>query len=143
MKDNTTLYLIIGVLAGVIVGILIASSSVRARNYPMMNMMGMGQMRFNDTDSTTMGEGGEFNMGHMGESMSRMMDDLQEYSGSEFDREFMERMIDHHQGAIDMAELAPQKSNRMEIKNLSNDIISAQKKEIEMMKSWMSEWFNN
>ena len=136
MNEKAVLYTIIGVLAGILVGIFIASGSVRARNYPMMNMMGMG--RFAEEESCPMMEG--VGVGHMDESMNKMMNDLQNVEGGNFDREFTERMIDHHRGAIDMAELALDKSSRKEIKDLSEEIISAQNEEINMMENWMKDW---
>ena len=47
------------------------------------------------------------------------------------DTMFFEMMIPHHQGAIDMSALAKTQSERPEVKKLAEDIIVAQKKEIE------------
>ena len=47
------------------------------------------------------------------------------------DKMFFEMMIPHHQGAIDMSELAKTQSARPEVKKLAEGIIAAQKKEIE------------
>lgn len=60
---------------------------------------------------------------------------------TQMDRHFIEMMIPHHQGAIDMAKLALEKSKRSDIKKLSKDIISSQTAEIETMKKWYKEWF--
>jgi uncharacterized protein (DUF305 family) len=49
-------------------------------------------------------------------------------------------MIDHHLSAVDMAELSESRADRDEIKQLSKDIISAQKKEIAEMKRWQADW---
>ena len=46
------------------------------------------------------------------------------------DMMFFEMMIPHHQGAIDMSELAKNQSERTEVKKLAEDIITAQKAEI-------------
>ena len=54
--------------------------------------------------------------------------------------EFMDMMTVHHQGAIDMARLAQESAMHDEIKSMANDIISAQTKEIEMMKDWQTQW---
>jgi uncharacterized protein (DUF305 family) len=40
-----------------------------------------------------------------------------------------------------MAELVLQKSNRPELKQLANEIITAQTKEISQMESWRQEWY--
>ncbi|KKS13824.1 MAG: hypothetical protein UU71_C0042G0009 [Parcubacteria group bacterium GW2011_GWB1_41_6] len=51
------------------------------------------------------------------------------------DEHFIEQMIPHHDGAIDMAKLALQKAKRPEIKTLAENIISAQEKEITDMRN--------
>jgi len=57
-------------------------------------------------------------------------------SGKGFDKAFITEMTLHHEGAIQMAKQALEKSTRPEIKAMSKEIISAQTKEIEQMKSW-------
>ncbi|KKS80531.1 MAG: hypothetical protein UV56_C0015G0008, partial [Candidatus Woesebacteria bacterium GW2011_GWC1_43_10b] len=61
--------------------------------------------------------------------------------GEEFEKAFIETMIAHHQGAIDMAKLIPSRTDKPELNKLGEDIISAQSKEIEMMEGWMEDWF--
>lgn len=75
-----------------------------------------------------------------GMSMSQMLDGMKGKTGDEFDKAFIIGMIEHHNGAIDMAKEAQTNSNREEIKNLANEIISAQAKEIEMMQKWQKDW---
>jgi uncharacterized protein (DUF305 family) len=65
---------------------------------------------------------------------------LGQLNGDEFDKAFIEEMINHHQGAIDMAKLADKNAKHDEIKKLSQDIISAQSSEIDLMNSWQSSW---
>lgn len=60
-----------------------------------------------------------------------------------YDLRFIDAMIEHHEGAIQMAEDAKMKSSREEIKNLADDIIEAQSSEIEMLKEWKEEWYSN
>lgn len=57
------------------------------------------------------------------------------------DRHFIEQMIPHHEGAVDMATLALEKSKRIEIKTLATSIIDSQTKEIDDMQEWYREWF--
>lgn len=61
--------------------------------------------------------------------------------GQGIDEKFIVQMIPHHEGAIEMAELALTRSKRPEIISLSNAIIAAQQKEITEMTSWYTEWF--
>ena len=61
--------------------------------------------------------------------------------GEDFDKAFIEEMIIHHQGAIDMAKLALTNAKHEEIKTLANAIIAAQTTEINQMKEWKNSWF--
>lgn len=57
------------------------------------------------------------------------------------DQHFIEQMIPHHEGAIEMAQLALVKAKRPETKTLATAIIAAQQKEITDMKAWYKVWF--
>ncbi len=62
---------------------------------------------------------------------------------TETDKSFINDMIEHHMGAISMAKEAQEKSQRDEIKQLSNNIIAAQEKEITMLYDWKKNWYND
>ena len=79
---------------------------------------------------------------HAGHMMDGMLTDeemqaLSAAMGKEFDRLFLEGMIKHHEGAIDMAEMVVQSTNQ-EVSTLANAIITAQKEEIVRMKELLS-----
>lgn len=57
------------------------------------------------------------------------------------DRHFIEEMIPHHEGAIEMAELALSRSKRPEIQSLAAGIKEAQEKENKDMRTWYQAWF--
>lgn len=59
----------------------------------------------------------------------------------QFDLRFINAMIPHHEGAIDMANQALQQSDRSEIKTLSQSIIDSQQREIDQMKQWKQAWY--
>ena len=59
--------------------------------------------------------------------------ELEKARGVEFDRLFLEGMIKHHEGAIDMAEDVADSTNK-EVAKLAKSIISTQSAEIEYMK---------
>ena len=61
--------------------------------------------------------------------------------GGAADQHFIVEMIPHHQGAIDMAKVALERSKQPEILKLSNDIIAAQTKEINDMTAWYKNWY--
>ncbi len=59
----------------------------------------------------------------------------------QFDLRFLNAMIPHHEGALVMAQDALAKTTRPELKQLANDIITAQKAEIAQMKAWRKAWY--
>ncbi|WP_414550755.1 DUF305 domain-containing protein [Anabaena sp. CCY 0017] len=61
---------------------------------------------------------------------------------AEFDLRFINGMIPHHEGALDMAQDALEKSQRPEMKKLAEEIIQAQETEINQMKQWRQAWYN-
>ena len=58
-----------------------------------------------------------------------------------YDLRFIDGMIVHHQGAVVMAQDALEKSQRPEIKQLAEEIITAQNQEIAQMQQWRSAWY--
>ncbi len=77
----------------------------------------------------------------MDASMSDMTARLVGKTGNEFDAIFLEDMIVHHQGAIDMANAALIQAGHEELKSMAKEIIAAQSGEISQMKKWQEEWF--
>ena len=77
---------------------------------------------------------------HSTMSMAVMNTELENKTGDDFDKAFIEMMIEHHQGAVDMAILAKTRAKHDEIKTLSQDIISAQTNEISQMQQWQMDW---
>ena len=58
-----------------------------------------------------------------------------------YDLQFIDTMTNHHQGAIEMAEMALKKSNNAELRAFAQKIIDDQKKEIAQMKDWREKWY--
>ncbi len=75
----------------------------------------------------------------MGMAMGDMS--IAEDASQPFDQRFLTAMISHHQGAIDMARMAQEMSDRPEIDDLAAAIIVAQEAEIAQMQGWLAEWF--
>ncbi|RPF21783.1 DUF305 domain-containing protein [Myceligenerans xiligouense] len=59
---------------------------------------------------------------------------------NEADTEFAQMMIVHHQGAVEMSELALEKSESPAVQGLANRIAAAQQPEIDRMTDWLDEW---
>lgn len=60
---------------------------------------------------------------------------------AEYNLRFIDAMIPHHQGAVEMAKQAKEKSKRPEIQKLADQIIKAQDPEIQQMQKWRSAWY--
>lgn len=75
-----------------------------------------------------------------GMTMEAMVSSLKDKTGDDYDAAFIAEMIDHHQGAINMAKLSEKQANHQEIKDLSVAIITAQEQEIAEMKQWREMW---
>jgi len=134
------LYGILGLIGGALIVLVFANTAVNSNNAGMMGMMGMRQIGNQQSYSRGMNQMHEQMMGDRSMSMEDMVGNLEGKTGDEFDKSFISEMIDHHQGAIDMAQLAKTYAKHDEIKNLANDIISAQTTEINMMREWQTGW---
>jgi uncharacterized protein (DUF305 family) len=76
----------------------------------------------------------------MRESMKMDMQALGTAKGEDFDRMFVEMMIPHHVGAVEMSKEALTKAEHSEIKKLSEQIIKSQEEEIKQMQNWKAKW---
>lgn len=130
MKKESILVGFIGLFIGLVLAGLAAGQAVNNNNTGMMRMMGM------DTRKNEKYIGS--NHGTM--SMAAMSEQLKNKSGDDFDKAFLEMMIIHHEGAVDMAKLIPSRAKHNEIKTLGEAIITAQTKEIAEMKQWQKDW---
>ena len=59
------------------------------------------------------------------------------------DQQFIDMMVPHHQGAVEMAKIAQQRAEHPEIKTMADAIIRAQEGEITQMKAWRKAWFGS
>jgi uncharacterized protein (DUF305 family) len=57
------------------------------------------------------------------------------------DQHFIQMMIPHHQGAVDMARLALNRAKHPELKKLAQSIEKSQSQEIRDMRAWYSKWY--
>ncbi len=52
-----------------------------------------------------------------------------------------EEMIPHHQMAVMMAQMLKNSTQRPEMRNIADNIINTQTKEIDQMRNWYSQWY--
>jgi uncharacterized protein (DUF305 family) len=74
-------------------------------------------------------------MGRMGTDLSALE------NATDFDREFIEQMIPHHQMGVMMATRLLNNRQRPELRNLAQSIITSQTAEIEPMEQWYQSWY--
>lgn len=74
---------------------------------------------------------------------SNMEHNMSDQSDAPYDALFIDSMIVHHQGAIDMANQALKEATKPEIKTLAENIIKAQEAEIAQMKEWRQAWYSD
>jgi len=78
--------------------------------------------------------------GMMGSMKGMSMETLASSTGPEFDAMFLNMMIKHHKGAIEMSQIALKKAKHPEVKEKAKQIIAAQRKENQQMIQWQKEW---
>ncbi len=71
-------------------------------------------------------------------AMSDMMKNMMMTATGKPDLDFMQGMLPHHQGAVDMAKVELQHGKDPEMKALAQDIVKAQEAEIAIIKDWLS-----
>jgi uncharacterized protein (DUF305 family) len=101
-------------IIGLVIGVIIGAGGVMVMNQDKSGM----QMQMND-----------------------MATSLEGKTGDEFDKAFLNEMIMHHEGAVVMAQMARQHAQHQEIKDMAEDIITAQTGEIDQMKAWQKVWY--
>ncbi|MFA7193599.1 MAG: DUF305 domain-containing protein [Candidatus Paceibacterota bacterium] len=129
-KNQKVVFLITGLVVGIFVGHFIGGGDFKSNS--KMHQMPDGTMMHNDHKS------GASNMDEMMHSMTAS---LEGKMGAEFDREFLEQMIIHHEGAVEMARMVLVQSKEAKLINLAQDIIDAQTSEIKMMQNWLNDGF--
>jgi len=69
------------------------------------------------------------------------MQKLMKLSGAEFEIEFMQEMIEHHADAIRESTDCILKAYHNELRDLCQNIITAQAAEINTMRTWLCQWY--
>lgn len=65
---------------------------------------------------------------------------LQPLKGSEFEKSYLEQMIQHHRSGVEMANLVSDHTKRPELREFAEKMIATQQHEIEQMTRWLSDW---
>ncbi|MFP5070856.1 DUF305 domain-containing protein [Pseudonocardia nantongensis] len=98
-------------------------------------MPGMDHESMGDgPDQNGMGQGGMDHGGMAGMMNPDQMGQLEQANGADFDRMFLEMMIAHHEGAVQMAQTELTNGTNPEAKALAQQIVDAQETEITEMR---------
>ncbi len=93
-----------------------------------------------DRPEPAMGGGGMSGMGGMGGMMTpEQMTQLEQTSGAEFDRLFLEMMTEHHMGAVEMAQAELADGSDPRATELAQTIIDTQQAEISEMEGLLTQ----
>jgi uncharacterized protein (DUF305 family) len=87
-----------------------------------------------------LGLGGNAQMDHRMGSAS--MTALEHASGKTFDIYWMSQMIEHHKGAVEMANSVLKDGKDARVKKAAQTIISDQSREIKQLTGWLKSWYN-
>ncbi|MBS1594080.1 MAG: DUF305 domain-containing protein [Bacteroidetes bacterium] len=138
-KNSAIILAIVTLVVGLGLGYAMGGNKAPAPQVAS-NASGMHMM----PDGTMMSNGGsQPQTMSMSDMMASMNAGLQGKTGDAFDQEFLSEMIVHHQGAVQMAQLALTNAKHQEIKDLAKNIISAQTSEISEMQGWQKNWYGN
>jgi uncharacterized protein (DUF305 family) len=109
------------------------AQQISAAQQPEINVMKVFLVQWNENPDTNSGHAGH------GNAMQGMVDaatvtKLESLTGAEFDKLWLESMIGHHQGAIEMAKAEIANGDNVDAKNLAKNIVTTQEAEIGQMK---------
>ncbi|MEN6521860.1 MAG: DUF305 domain-containing protein [Armatimonadota bacterium] len=73
--------------------------------------------------------------------MEQTMEQMRQMQPSQFEQRFLQNMIRHHQGAIEMSQLALTKATHPELRQFAEKVINDQKREQQQFASWLKNWY--
>jgi LPXTG-motif cell wall-anchored protein len=75
------------------------------------------------------------------QKMKAAMDELGQKSGADFEINYINSIIPHHQDAIEMARMVQNDAPHKEVRDVATTIINAQQSEIEELSTWLNDWY--
>ena len=72
--------------------------------------------------------------------MTTTESELKNLTGNQFDKKFLELMIENYKNTIDIATPAAKNALHQDVKNIAKTIIETQSKELEEVQKWQLEW---
>ncbi len=108
---------------------------IKAAQDPEVSMMSGWLDHWHQPMTMDSAAGHDMGSMHSAEGMmsSEDIDQLMQLSGAEFDRAWLEGMIEHHRGAITMAEQIKDEGDNPDVLALADQVITAQQAEVDEM----------
>ena len=112
------------------------AQQISAAQQPEIDVMKVFLVQWNENPDDNSGHGGH------GNTMQGMVDaaamtKLESLNGAEFDKLWLESMVSHHQGAIEMAKAEIANGDNVDAKTLAKNIVATQEAEIGQMKQML------
>jgi uncharacterized protein (DUF305 family) len=112
------------------------ANQIAAAQQPEINTMKVLLVQWKENPDTNSGHAGH------GGTMQGMVDEatmtkLQSLGGAEFDKLWLQSMISHHQGAIEMAKAELANGENVDAKSMAKAIVTTQETEIGQMKQML------
>ena len=136
-------YVVVGLVLAVLLVAVGGMGFVVGRITHVTNEGGAGTSTSGDDTGSMMGSGGGDGMGSMmngGDMTGSQMTDFFDEE-KQFDLQFIDQMIPHHEGALMSSEHMISNSERPELRQLYENIQKSQSEQIEQMKEWRKEWY--
>jgi uncharacterized protein (DUF305 family) len=114
------------------------ASQISAEQQPEINILNVFLVQWNENPEV----GADGGHSAHGQPMQGMVDDatmtkLESLQGAEFDRLWLESMIGHHQGAVEMAKAEIANGENADAISMAKTIVSTQEAEIAQMKQML------
>jgi uncharacterized protein (DUF305 family) len=116
--------------------VLTLASTISAQQQPEINAMKALLLQW-DVDPNAMGDHGGHGAGMQGMVDDATMTKLKSLNGPQFDTLWLQAMIGHHQGAIEMAKAEIANGQSVDMKAMATNMVTAQQAEINQMKQML------
>jgi uncharacterized protein (DUF305 family) len=112
------------------------AQQISAAQQPEINVMKVLLVQWNENPDASSGHAGH-GSATQGMVDAATMTKLESLNGAEFDNLWLESMIGHHQGAIEMAKAEIANGDNVDAKTLAKNIVDTQEAEIGQMKQML------
>jgi uncharacterized protein (DUF305 family) len=113
------------------------ANKIKAAQEPEIRTLDVFLVQWKENPDTDTGHGGHGGMAMTGMVDQPTMDKLASLKGAEFDTLWLQSMIAHHQGAIEMAKAEIANGDSVDAKGLAQNIVTTQQAEIVQIKQML------